>query len=223
MTKTEEAYAAVRTLIEEGTLPPGSRLVIDALRSKLAMSPTPIREALRLLQAEGLVRHEPYRGMIIADYSLDQALEVYDMRLVLEPMATKRAVLRARPAEFTKIERLHEQLVAAVASHPKDSATLNARWHSAIYAAAHSPLLQESIARLWSALPNEVLWTSGKGAESIAEHRAIVTAIVAKDDERAGSLMWAHIQKGVDRIERLSGARKSESPVTTVHTAVEHV
>jgi DNA-binding GntR family transcriptional regulator len=200
VTKTDEAYLALRTLIEEGTLAPDTRLVIDHLRMTLTMSPTPIREALRLLQAEGLVRHEPYRGMVVVGYDLDRALEVYEIRMVLEPMATRRAAVHASTEDVAAIRDLQARLDDAVMSHAKDAATLNAQWHQSVYRASHSSLLEEAISRLWSALPNEIFWVSGQSTRSTKEHQLIVGAIAEGDADRAELLMRAHIQSGVDRV-----------------------
>src|SRR5215210_8838164 len=107
MTKTQAAFHRIRAAIEDGRLKPGDRLRATALQEELDMSPTPIREALRLLQAQGLVEHRPHHGMVVAEYPVEETEEVYRLREVLEPMA---AGLAAERASAEQLERIHRRL-----------------------------------------------------------------------------------------------------------------
>ncbi len=160
MTKTQAAFHRIRAAIEEGRLESGARLRAAALQEELGMSPTPIREALRLLQAQGLVEHRPHHGMVVAEYSAEQTEEVYRLRLVLEPMATSLAAERVGEEQLARIHRRHDTLKDAIES--VDAAELNAAWHRAVYEAAGSRYLEEFIARLWGVLPLEAVWRSDR-------------------------------------------------------------
>src|SRR5438876_12426443 len=116
LTKTEAAYLALREGIEGGSLQPGARLRIDALKEELGMSATPVREALRMLQADGLVTHEPHRGMGVAQFSIEDTREVYRLRALLEPLATELAVGRADERARAEIRAVHARLVESVGS-----------------------------------------------------------------------------------------------------------
>ena len=95
LTKTDAACAALREAIEADRLAPGERLAVKRLVEDLQMSPTPIREALRLLQAEGLAVYKPHHGMVVADYPAESVAEVSRMRALLEPLAVELAVRHA--------------------------------------------------------------------------------------------------------------------------------
>lgn len=197
MTKTEAAFRSLREAIEDGRYRPGEHLRVARLMQDLDMSPTPIREALRLLQAEGMVEHHPHRGMVVAEYSPESAEEVYRLRVVLEPMATELAVERAGPEQVAAIRAHHDALVAAVRDdRSTDVAELNAEWHGAIYAACGSRHLEDFIARLWQAIPVRAIWLTRRASRSLEQHEAIMAAIERGDAAAARDAMRAHIELG---------------------------
>ena len=197
LTKTAAAFQALRSGIEDGRLRPGERLRISSLIAMLGMSPTPIREALRLLQAEGLVEHQPHRGMVVRLYAPEEVDELYRLRLLLEPAATERAAECATPVEIKQIQVLHRKLKSAVTSPSStNSAHLNAAWHRAIYGASSSPYLIQFIMRLWAAMPVEAVWLSSHAAVSIDEHQTITDALACGDGRVASEAMTRHIKQG---------------------------
>jgi len=207
-TKTEAAYEALRLAIEEGRIRPGQRLRIGELQQELGVSPTPIREALRLLQADGLVDHQPHRGMVVAEYDVERVEEVYRLRAVLEPMATELAVRLASDEAVAEMRLLHDRLMDAIGAGVRtDGAGLNVAWHRSIYAASDARYLQDFITRLWNALPVQAVWTSANADASATEHRAIMDAIEQRNPKRAARLMRRHISDGERRTkERLRRA-----------------
>jgi DNA-binding GntR family transcriptional regulator len=193
-TKTEAAFVALREAIEEGRLAPGARLGVKRLVEDLHMSPTPIREALRLLQAQGLAVYEPHHGMVVADYSPESVAEVSRMRALLEPLAVELSVLRASAEEIDEMGRAHEVLSRAGGGQ---AATLNAAWHRALYLPANSYLLGDFIARLWGAVPVEAIWRSRRAKQSLEQHERIMEAVLRRDATAARELMREHIEYGV--------------------------
>src|SRR6185503_15083749 len=159
-TKTEAAFLALRDAIEDGRLRPGERLVLSRLIEELGMSPTPIREALRLLQAQGLAAYSAHHGMVVAEYAPDDVAEVSRIRVELEPLAVALAVERADEADLAEMRAAHDALKAAHEGRTprSEAASLNAAWHAAVYRPAASPLLTDFIARLWAGVPVEAVW-----------------------------------------------------------------
>ncbi len=198
MTKTEAAFHTLRTAIEDGRFKPGEPLPLPRLLEELDMSPTPIREALRLLQAQGLVEHEPHRGVVVATYSPEKAEEIYRLRVTLEPLATELAVARASPDRVARIRDLHEELAKAVRDEESrtDFAELNARWHRTIYEGSESRYLQDFIARLWTAIPVQAIWLTRRAESSCEQHEAITEAIERREAAEAAELMRRHVQYG---------------------------
>lgn len=198
ITKTEAAFQAIRSAIEEGHYRPGERLPLHRLIADLEMSPTPIREALRLLQADGLVHHEPHHGVAVAAYEPETADEVHRLRLALEPLAVELAVERGTDEQLSEVGRLHDVLRRAVQQEPMrtDVAALNAAWHRSLYACAGSRHLGDFIARLWTSIPVEALWQNRRAHDSIAEHAGVMDAVERRDGARARNLMREHVARG---------------------------
>jgi DNA-binding GntR family transcriptional regulator len=200
LTKTEAAFRALRASIEEGHRRPGDPLRIADLVEEFGISPTPIREALRMLQMEGMVEHAPHHGMTVAVYPVERVEEVYTLRLAIEPMATRLAAERMTDERMLAIRARHQDLVDSVEADGAHSATLNARWHQAIYAAADSGLISDFVSRLWGSVPVEAVWVSVRATESLKEHAAIMEAVEQQQGERAAELMRQHISAGEEEL-----------------------
>src|SRR5262245_28498270 len=111
-TKTELALEVLRERIRNGELAPGERLRVDELTQELGMSATPIREALRLLQADRVVDYRPHHGIVVAELSIGKTEEVYRLRALLEPLAVELAVPKLDDAARAEIESLHARHMA---------------------------------------------------------------------------------------------------------------
>jgi DNA-binding GntR family transcriptional regulator len=196
MTKMDAAYHDIRAAIESGKLEPGTRLLIIELQDLLRMSPTPIREALRLLQRDGLVEHTPHYGMAVAHFTEDSLIENHRIRRALEPLATEIATERASDEEIAHIRKLHEQFKHAVQEDPggRKAPRLNGEWHAAIYEASGSPQLIEFIDRLWMAM-RKTKWLSAQSQRSVSEHGAVVEQMEARKPAKAAALMEQHLEK----------------------------
>ena len=197
VTKTEAAFRALRRAIEVGRYHPGEHIRVQRLVEDLRMSPTPIREALRMLQSEGLVVHHAHRGTTVAEYSPEDAAEVYGLRLVLEPMAARLAAERVTDEQLADLRRLHTELDAAIAdSHNSSAAELNVLWHRAVYEASGSRYLQEFISRLWQALPGRAIWLTSRASMSLEQHERVTVALERRDPDAAFACMREHISLG---------------------------
>jgi DNA-binding GntR family transcriptional regulator len=214
-TKTEAAFLALRDAIEDGRLRPGERLVLSRLIEELGMSPTPIREALRLLQAQGLAAYSAHHGMVVAEYAPDDVAEVSRIRVELEPLAVALAVERADEADLAEMRAAHDALKAAHEGRTprSEAASLNAAWHAAVYRPAASPLLTDFIARLWAGVPVEAVWRRSRAERSLREHDQIMDAIERRDAETARRLMREHIERGsTATIAHMRSRRKASRP-----------
>ncbi len=197
VTKTEAAFRALRQAIEDGRYQPGEHLRVQRLVEDLRMSPTPIREALRMLQSEGLVVHHAHRGTTVAEYSPEDAAQVYDLRVVLEPMAARLAAERVTDEQLAELRRLHTELGGAIAdSHHSSAAELNVLWHRAVYSACGSRYLQEFISRLWQAMPGRAIWLTSRASMSLEQHERITVALERRDPDAAFACMREHIELG---------------------------
>lgn len=201
-TKTELALQALRERIRSGELQPGQRLRVDDLTRELGMSPTPIREALRLLQADRLVDYRAHHGIVVAELSAETTVEVYRLRSLLEPLAVELAVPRLTEGDVEELERLHERHARAPSS--KGSATVSDRnraWHWAIYEASGWPILNDLVRQLWEAFPWRTMWAlPGRTSLSLEQHEAVMEGIRARDAALASEAMREHVTSGCETL-----------------------
>jgi len=197
-TKSELALRVLRERIRSGQLEVGYRLQVDELARELGMSPTPIREALRLLQADRLVHYEAHRGVVVARHSPEKLSDVYAMRMALEPLATRLAIERMTDAQKEELQTIHENFLAAGrAGRGKRMAQLNSAWHLAIYQAAGSDMLQQFTGTLWDVFPWRTNWAvEQRTADSMREHDEVMAAVEAGDPQAGADAMYVHIGAG---------------------------
>jgi DNA-binding GntR family transcriptional regulator len=196
----EHAYQAIRNAIQEGQLEAGQRVPELELCAWLKVSRTPIREAMRRLQSDGMLVHAPGGGLSVAQHDLRAVAELYDVRERLEGTA---AALCARFADPTEIHMLQ----AMVDSHhqlpddPKVHARENNIFHQHLYRAAHNRFLLKSLQDLHDSvvlLGRTTFATPGRIAEAQAEHLAIVAAIARHDEAEAEQLARRHVRRGYE-------------------------
>lgn len=195
-TKTQVAVRALREKIQSGEIAPGERLRVQALTDELDMSATPIREALRLLESDGLIVYRPHLGIEVAQLLPEEVAEIYMLRQILESLAVQLAVPVLDAAALDELDRLHRQVVQAAAAHVGISEA-NAAWHWAIYDQAKRPYLQEFIRRLWERFPWRTTWVLPQRSERTErEHAMIMEAVHAGDAQLAADRMRSHIAQG---------------------------
>jgi len=197
-TKKDLIAEILREAILSGELAPGERLLQERLAERFEVSPTPIREAVQQLVAEGVLSHSPYRGVQVAEVRLEDVQEVYRIRGVLEELATQMAVLNLRILDVRQLRLYQDEIKAHVANNDLMALRkLNYEFHMLIYSASHMPLLLNMIRILWTKFPWDTLHVLPQRAQSsIEEHQAILDAIHEGDAELAGKLMRLHIESG---------------------------
>ncbi len=195
----------LRALITEGKLPAGEWLRQERLAAELGTSYTPIREALKQLEVEGLVEHVPYRGMRVVKFSADDVMDVYTMRSVLEGLAAASAARRLTAEQLAELRSLHEQMVAHARSDNLDlMRELNRQFHLLIIEASGRTYLIRTLRTIWKWFPT-MLWsqfaqtsTEANAEREVAdnaEHAAILAALEARDSAAADQLMRNHIEQ----------------------------
>jgi len=197
-----QAYASLRGAIEAGELRPGMRLREEDLALRMQMSRTPLREAVRRLEAEGFFARES-RTLVVASLDHQAVSELYAMREVLEGTA---AAFAARHASESEIVALRDLLAieADLLARPQELARHNERFHSALYGAAHNRYLLKTLNALRDAralLGPSTLLDPVRAAQAHAEHEALVSAIEAHSPAAADEAARLHIRSA--RRERL--------------------
>ncbi|WP_246107381.1 GntR family transcriptional regulator [Puniceibacterium confluentis] len=195
MSQGEVAYATLLQAIRKGQFRPGDRLREVEISQRLALSRTPIREALRKLEADGIVEHRPRLGAVIRSLSHAEVVELYEMRLVLERTAAEMAAKHGTGAEIDELGDINATIASA--SGPAQAAALNQKFHRCIYLATRNRFLLESARALNNALlllGPTTLVDEARIATVTRQHQDIIEAIRLGDSKAAGAASEAHLQ-----------------------------
>jgi DNA-binding GntR family transcriptional regulator len=187
----------LRAEIVRGDLVPGQYLRLEEIAARFDLSTTPVREALRDLEAEGLVSSFPHRGAQVTKLSADELQDIYDIRVVLEEMATRLAVPRiteATLAELASLVEQHERSRGDVVTQVE----LNHQFHQTLYAASGRKHLCE-LSRMLRYRTQHYLHLfvveteQGNSPQTEKEHRAILEACKRGDAEQAAAIIHDHV------------------------------
>ncbi|MDK2820131.1 MAG: hypothetical protein PWP31_96 [Clostridia bacterium] len=194
----EEAYYALREAILTGALEPGTRLVERKVAKQLGVSRTPVREAIRRLEIEGLVEHLPKRGVVVSWMSDKEAGEVYNIRAVLEGLAARLAAKNIKPTQQVKLMDLVNDMEEAYKENDScQLQRLHIKFNEIIYEAANSSRLHHLINNLVDYIVGftKVSYNvPGRVEEDIKEHRELAEAIVNRDIDKAEKMARKHIE-----------------------------
>lgn len=192
----EAAYEAVMEAIRRGDYVPGARLREEEVGARLELSRTPVREAFRRLEAEGIVEHRPRAGAVVRQLSHGEVVELYEMRVVLERTAAELAAKHGTEAEFDTLAALNRQ-IAEERESPSRAAAINQEFHRGLYLACRNRFLLDAARGLNNALLllGPTTFTNAERIDVVvAQHAAIIEALDAGDAEAAGAAAEAHLQ-----------------------------
>jgi DNA-binding GntR family transcriptional regulator len=200
-TKADAAYVELHRRIVEGELLPGTVLDQGGLAREMNISTTPVREALRRLEMEKLVDMSAHKDARVVEVSPQDVRYLYEVRMELDPLAAGLAAERATKAEVDTILRQAQ----AQGRTPLKQASVNRRFHRAVYSACHNPVLVGELDSLWdrtdsyrlallSASPSEAAYANH-------EHREIASAIKDRAPDRVRELIRAHLIDSFAKVE----------------------
>jgi DNA-binding GntR family transcriptional regulator len=195
------AYAKLMAAIATGAFQPGDRLREADVATRLCLSRTPVREALRRMEAEAIIEHRPRIGAVIRVLSQTEVVELYEMRVVLERTAAELAAKHAVEAEVDTLRALNTEMALAV-NAPARAATLNQQFHQCLYTATRNRFLLESARALNNVLlllGPTTLADSERLKQVCTQHEAIIAAIAAGDATAAGQAAETHLQTSLRR------------------------
>ena len=203
-TKSEWAYRRLREMIADGELPAGSRLVLRRLAEDFALSEMPVREALRMLQRDGLVEFASHRGATVVAISREEVLEGISTRMWLEALAVRQAAQRRTETELAAARRaLAETETAVEAGDPAAFSTANRRFHEALEAPADA-LLRATIEDLWNRVWQArrtlslFLLRPEQMKQARREHGDLIQAVEHGDPDAAGVAMEEHRRSSLE-------------------------
>lgn len=211
----ERAYLGIRARILAGAFPPGAPLREEVLAAEIGVSRTPIRDALRRLLADGLVESARNQGSFVASLGPEDIREVFELRILLEGHAARKAAPRITAEEVAEMERLAEAMEAI--GEPDEAALarfaeLNTRFHLFLARAARSPRLEAMLLRMFQAplvLLKRYRLNEAVGiGRSNRQHREIIAALRAGNAEWAALAVGAHLVSTVPDFAETDPARE---------------
>jgi DNA-binding GntR family transcriptional regulator len=195
----QEVASALREEIFAGTLAPGTFIDEVALCERLRISRTPLREALKVLTSEGLLRHEPRRGCFVNQVTEQDLDDIFPVIALLEGRCAYEAAQHASDADLAELATLHEMLQGhAKAGRITDYYACNFAIHEAIILLANNRWLSQSIADLRKILKLsrlQSLAAPGRLQQSLSEHMTVFAALKSRDSEGAEAAMRTHLTR----------------------------
>lgn len=214
-TEIPQGQGAYRRLLDDirsGTLAPGARLRETDLADRLGISRTPVREAIRQLETDGLVIHLPRQGATIRRLDHAEVVELYEMRAVLEGTAARLAARAASDIELAELAALNDELERAPVG---DAAReLNRVFHRTLIDAARNRFLIKAMSALQKTLlilGPTTLADPDRAMSAVAEHAALLGALRSRDGAAAEAAMRAHVEAALSA--RIRGMRSRELPM----------
>jgi DNA-binding GntR family transcriptional regulator len=192
----EQAYLFVRDRLVMLDIKPGDPINEEWLSGSLGMGRTPIREALKRLEAERLVVAYPRRGTFATDVNISDLAHISEVRRTLEPAATAAAAERATEADRERLTALRERLDTGQPTENTDLLRIDLELHRAVYACVHNPFLEDTLihydnlaTRIWCVFLPRLRGMAGH----VNEHAPLLTAIIDGDAKKAAELTLDHV------------------------------
>lgn len=192
----------LRSMILGAELKPGQRLVEDDLCERLSVGRTPVREALLLLQGEGLLSRE--RGWVVETVDRSQVRTIFESRAAIESATARLAARHAEPAELEELARLVEAMEPAETLTRSELNTLNTEFHRIVVKASKNKLLEQFHERTqfhyWM-LRVPILFSESEVRETNRQHRSILNALKDRDEDEAERTARSHVEATMAIVE----------------------
>ncbi len=202
----ESVYYQIRRKILNGKYTPGENLTELEVSKELNVSRTPVREAFKHLESEGLLELRPNRGAVVVGIGRSDIEDIYEIRSLLEGRAAERAALQADKKALEQLAEILDLTEFYIERKDFDRVTtMDDRFHRTIYELTGSRMLQRILKELHAYAENireRSIKEPGRADLMLKEHRAIVEAMVAQNPEKAGQLMVQHVQNSAANMEK---------------------
>ena len=201
--KSDVAYAELRRLILNGGLPAGSRLSQYELAEQMRMSITPLREAIRRLSGEGLIELDNHKDARVSSISADEARQLFEVRLALEPAAVALAAERRTDDDIAVMRATLADLVPVTREWGEDGLCAHSAFHRALYVAAHNDVMIKTLDDLWAKSDRYrrlcLMLPAGEEPRMIDfnQHHQMLELVVERDPAAAHDLARLHIENSL--------------------------
>ncbi|MGK7865022.1 GntR family transcriptional regulator [Falsiroseomonas sp. E2-1-a4] len=203
--RQEAVAAALRLDILRGRIPAGARLDIDEIANRHGVSRTPVRDALKQLEGEGLIQVLPYRGVEVTRLTAENLRELFAIRIALERLALAQATVQVTEAELMQLRGILRRM-DRYAVRDEAWMRLNAAFHDGVHAASRWPRLIEMIRVQRTNVERYVrAGAADLGvAQQQAEHWQLIEAMTARQPELAATLIAQHLSRTAETLARMS-------------------
>jgi DNA-binding GntR family transcriptional regulator len=192
--RVEEAYRHLKTRIMSAELPPGGTVNEQAIAEALGISRTPVREAIRRLEQEGLVIRYPNRGALVTRLSMKDVIEIWQMREILEPAACRLAASRVDQTALAGVEKVIRELQDTVGPDYETHLRSDLELHRLILEATGNTTLRQVVEMLNERIVQvRIVNSPGRFHKSVAEHLEIIGALRTGDGAAAAEAMRRHL------------------------------
>lgn len=203
----------LREAILNGTLKAGDRIVESDLAQMLNVSRTPVREALRVLEAEGLLKRVPRKGLFVKGITKEDVEEIYSIRMALEPLAMSKAVTHITPTEINRLSRLIDQTRKYTYTGQFDKLfSVHQEFNDILVNACRMPRLIKLLKVYMEYLGQFRVISLAKRERQVAalkEHEEIFQAVVERDPQRVETAVKRHLQGALEAFFKEAGFRES--------------
>lgn len=220
--RTTSHYIAdsLRTAIHSGSLADGAVLNQVAIAQRFGVSRVPVREAVRQLQAEGLISAEAHRRAVVRGLTIERVVEIFDLRALIEPYLMELALPEIDQATLKRLRKIEAAMSGA--SHHAEWLRLNSRLHLALYEPSGAVMALELVEQMLARSGRYLnIWSGGHGMdrsiEAGREHRRILERVASKDVEGAQREVREHVARSRQRVIELYG-RHSDSQLAQLPT-----
>lgn len=214
----EKVAEILRVSFVNGTLLPGTRLVETEIAEQIGVSRGPLREAMRILQREGLVEVRHNRGTYVAAFSEEDVVEIYTLRSLLEALAAKMTAARATEEQIGQLQSLVDQMnLATTARQFNKAADIDLKMHQLLWEISGNKRLLQFLSSMGAQIRMFLIVNThlyeNLVVHAVAEHQQMVDSVRSKDGERAGKIMRDHILRSLkqtrDFFQRQQEARSN--------------
>lgn len=203
--QTKEEYVAnyLREGIISGQFPRGSKLKQTQIAEMTGTSITPVREAIKLLEAEGFVLGSSHRGAVVAPFDINATEEITDLRVTLECKLGLKAVSKLSDADLDELRSLQDEIERAARAQDRDAVrSINYRFHELIYQAADLPQTLRFVRTLWARYPFDLINKVENRVERASrEHHDMLSALISRDEAAFLAALRTHIRAGWDEFK----------------------
>ena len=204
-TKSDIIYQELKNDIISGKYKPDERIVISEIAKEFGTSDIPVREAIKRLEFDGLVKITPYVGAVVTDFDIEDMKKIFHIRSLLEGLATNMASQEIKKEDLTRLGKIIDDLEIIIRKNEYDHySPLNREFHDIIYSASGNEYLRRIIFELWDLSVRSraiFAFVPERASDSVREHKDILKALKKRDGALAEKRIVKHMENSLSSLQ----------------------